>query len=218
MNAESCDAQAAILIARWTDCGPPGQPANDNESEAMRRIDALFTERPFFGAQRIAKTLSEDGFAIDRKRVRRLMGIEALGPKPRTSKPAPGHKIYPYLLRGLSIARPNQVWAADITYIPIGKGFLYLVAIIDWHRLGEPGRIVLAAFEYSRRFVLRRGAREGVGAPGRAGNLQHRPGQPVHGSGFHRRAGHVVEPDFRSIDDAVRFPALVGSAPSRPPQ
>ena len=70
-----------------------------------------------------------------RKRVRRLMrlmGIEALGPKPRTSKPAPGHKIYPYLLRGMTIERPNQVWAADITYIPIGRGFLYLVAVIDW--------------------------------------------------------------------------------------
>jgi putative transposase len=112
---------------------PP--PANDNDLEAMRRIDALFTERPFFGARRIAKTLSEDGFPLDRKRVRRLMrkmGIEALGPKPRTTKPAPGHKIYPYLLRGEKIDRPNHVWAADITYIPIGKGFLYLVAVIDW--------------------------------------------------------------------------------------
>ena len=112
---------------------PP--PANDNDLEAMRRIDALFTERPFFGARRIARTLSADGFPIDRKRVRRLMrrmGIEALGPKPRTTKPAPGHKIYPYLLRDLKIERPNHVWAADITYIPIGKGFLYLVAVIDW--------------------------------------------------------------------------------------
>ena len=110
-------------------------PANDNDLEAMRRIDALFTERPFFGARRIAKTLSEDGFPIDRKRVRRLMrkmGIEALGPKPRTTRPAPGHKIYPYLLRDLKIERPGHVWAADITYIPIGKGFLYLVAVIDW--------------------------------------------------------------------------------------
>ncbi len=109
--------------------------ANDNDLEAMRRIDALFTARPFFGARRIAKTLSEDGFPIDRKRVRRLMrkmGIEALGPKPRTTKPAPGHKIYPYLLRDLKIERPGHVWAADITYIPIGKGFLYLVAVIDW--------------------------------------------------------------------------------------
>jgi putative transposase len=110
-------------------------PANDNDLEAMRRIDALFTARPFFGARRIARTLTEEGFAIDRKRVRRLMrrmGIEALGPKPRTSKPAPGHKICPYLLRDLTIDRPNQVWAADITYIPIGRGFLYLVAVIDW--------------------------------------------------------------------------------------
>lgn len=80
------------------------RPANDNDLEAMGRIDALFTARPLFGARRIARTLTEDGFPIDRKRVRRLMrrmGIEALGPKPRTSKPAPGHKIYPYLLRGL---------------------------------------------------------------------------------------------------------------------
>jgi putative transposase len=109
--------------------------ANDNDLEAMRRIDALFTARPFFGARRIAKTLSRDGFPIDRKRVGRLMrrmGIEALGPKPRTTKPVPGHKIYPYLLRDLKIERPGQVWAADITYIPIGKGFLYLVAVIDW--------------------------------------------------------------------------------------
>ena len=111
------------------------RPVNDNDLEAMRRIDALFTARPFFGARRIARTLSEEGFPIDRKRARRLMrlmGIEALGPKPRTTKPAPGHKIYPYLLRDLTIDRPNQVWAADITYIPLPRGFLYLVAVIDW--------------------------------------------------------------------------------------
>ena len=94
------------------------RPANDNDLEARRRIDALFTARPFFGARRIARTLSEEGFPVDRKRVRRLMrlmGIEALGPKPRTTKPAPEHKIYPYLLRDLTIERPNQVWAADIS-------------------------------------------------------------------------------------------------------
>ena len=111
------------------------RPANDNDLAMMRRIDALFTERPFLGSRRIARTLSEAGFPLNRKRARRLMrlmGIEALGPKPRTSKPAPGHKIYPYLLRGLTIDRPNQVWASDITYIPVGRGFLYLVAVIDW--------------------------------------------------------------------------------------
>lgn len=79
--------------------------------------------------------LRAEGLKVNRKRVQRLMrimGIAALGPKPRTTKPAPGHKIYPYLLRDLVIDRANQVWAADITYIPIGRGFLYLVAIIDW--------------------------------------------------------------------------------------
>jgi putative transposase len=79
--------------------------------------------------------LRAEGYLINRKRVRRLMrkiGIAALGPKPHTSKAAPGHEIFPYLLRGLAIERPNQVWCADITYIPIGRGFLYLVVIMDW--------------------------------------------------------------------------------------
>lgn len=110
-------------------------PANDNDLALMRRIDALHTKRPFLGSRRIARMLGEEGLPINRKRVRRLMqlmGIEALGPKPRTTQPAPGHKIYPYLLRDLTIGRPNQVWAADITYIPIGRGFLYLAAVIDW--------------------------------------------------------------------------------------
>ena len=79
--------------------------------------------------------LRAEGHRINRKRVRRLMrlmGLAALGPRPQTSKPAPGHKIYPYLLRDLRVERPNQVWCPDITYIPIGRGFLYLVAVMDW--------------------------------------------------------------------------------------
>ena len=111
------------------------QPANDNDLGLMRRIDELFTQWPFLGSRRMALMLREEGQAINRKRVQRLMrqmGIAALGPKPGTTKRAPGHKIFPYLLRGLVIDRPNQVWAADITYIPIGRGFLYLVAIMDW--------------------------------------------------------------------------------------
>ena len=109
--------------------------ANDNDLAVMRRLDELFTAWPFLGSRRLAQMLREEGFAINRKRVQRLMRkmvIAALGPKPRTSKPEPGHKIYPYLLRNLTIDRPNQVWAADITYIPIGRGNLYLVAIMDW--------------------------------------------------------------------------------------
>jgi putative transposase len=112
------------------------RPANDEGDWAlMRRIDALFTAWPFLGSRRMTAMLRAEGLKVNRKRVRRLMrimGIAALGPKPRTTKPAPGHKIYPYLLRDLVIDRANQVWAADITYIPIGRGFLYLVAIIDW--------------------------------------------------------------------------------------
>jgi putative transposase len=110
--------------------------AGDGEDLAlMRRIDALFTAWPFLGSRRMAAMLRAEGQRVSRKRVRRLMrlmGIAALGPKPKTTKPAPEHKIFPYLLRDLVIDRPNQVWAADITYIPIGRGFLYLVAIIDW--------------------------------------------------------------------------------------
>ena len=111
-------------------------PAEDEADLAlMRRIDELFLAHPFLGSRRMATMLSREGARVNRKRVQRLMrlmGIEALGPKPDTSKPAPGHKVYPYLLRDLAIERPNHVWAADMTYIPIGSGFLYLMAIIDW--------------------------------------------------------------------------------------
>jgi putative transposase len=112
-----------------------GKAANDNDLAVMRRLDELFLAHPFLGSRRMAAMLRAEGRPINRKRVQRLMrlmGIAALGPKPRTSKPAPGHKIYPYLLRDRIIDRPNQVWAADITYIPMARGFLYLVAIIDW--------------------------------------------------------------------------------------
>jgi putative transposase len=101
----------------------------------MRRIDELHLLLPFYGSRRMTFELNKEGRGINRKRVRRLMrvmGIEALVPRPGTSKAAPGHKIYPYLLRGLAIAESNHVWAADISYIPMARGFLYLVAIIDW--------------------------------------------------------------------------------------
>jgi putative transposase len=96
----------------------PPPAANDNDLVLMRRIDELFTAWPFLGSRRMTAMLRAEGYAINRKRVRRLMrrmGIAALGPKPRTSKPAPGHKVFPYLLRGLTIERPNQVWCADIS-------------------------------------------------------------------------------------------------------
>ena len=102
----------------------------------MKLIDRQYLATPFYGARKIAAWLKSQGQRVNRKRVQRLMrlmGLKAIYRRPRTSKPAPGHKIYPYLLRGMKITRPNQVWAADITYIPMARGFLYLVAIIDWY-------------------------------------------------------------------------------------
>jgi putative transposase len=102
----------------------------------MKRIDELFMDSPFFGARQLARSLRREGHRVNRKRVVRLMrkmGLEAIYRKPNTSRPHPEHKIYPYLLRGVAITAPNQVWCTDITYIPMRRGFLYLVAVMDWH-------------------------------------------------------------------------------------
>ncbi len=101
----------------------------------MRRIDELFLKYPFYGSRQMARQLRREGVCVGRHRVRRLMrlmGLAAIYQAPRTSAPHPAHRIYPYLLNGLVIDRPNQVWCADITYIPVQRGFLYLVAIMDW--------------------------------------------------------------------------------------
>ncbi len=101
----------------------------------MRRIDELFLKYPFYGSRQMARRLRRDGVRIGRHRVRRLMrlmGLQAIYQAPRTSVPHPAHRIYPYLLNGMAIDRPDQVWCADITYIPVQRGFLYLVAIMDW--------------------------------------------------------------------------------------
>jgi putative transposase len=101
----------------------------------MRLIDAQFMETPWYGSRQMARHLRREGHEVDRKRVRRLMAVMGLVPiyqRPRTTIPHPEHRIYPYLLRDLTIDRPNQVWCTDLTYIPMRRGFLYLVAIMDW--------------------------------------------------------------------------------------
>ena len=106
---------------------------NPYNRELMQMIDQQYLEMPCYGSRKMTAWLRQTGPQVNRKRVQRLMrlmGIEAIYQKPNTSKPHPEHKIYPYLLRGMKIDRPNQVWATDITYIPMPKGFLYLVAII----------------------------------------------------------------------------------------
>ncbi len=102
----------------------------------MRRIDEQYTARPFYGSRKMTVWLQGRGEEVNRKRVRRLMrlmGLEAIAPKPRLSAPGPGHRVYPYLLRGVRVRRPDQVWSADITYVPLPAGFMYLAATIDWY-------------------------------------------------------------------------------------
>jgi putative transposase len=106
------------------------------ESALMKAIDRIYTKWPFYGSRKIVLELRQLGHDVNRKRVQRLMqvmGLQGLVPGPHTSKPHPDHRIYPYLLRRMDITRPNQVWAADITYIPLESGWAYLIAIIDWH-------------------------------------------------------------------------------------
>lgn len=111
-------------------------PTTDEELALMRRIDEMHLKWPFYGSRKVSQELRKHGMRINRKQVQRLMrlmGLESLAPKPNTSRPAPQHPVYPYLLRNLKISRVNQVWATDITYIPLERGFAYLVAIIDWY-------------------------------------------------------------------------------------
>ena len=114
------------------------EPKGESEMnlDLMRVIDKQFLETPFYGVRQMTWHLRNEQHLVNEKRIRRLMRLMGLMPiyqKPNTSKAAKGHKIYPYLLRGLRVDRPNQVWCADITYLPMRRGFLYLVAIMDWH-------------------------------------------------------------------------------------
>ncbi len=112
------------------------EPNSQEDLALMRLIDEIHLRWPFYGSRRLRDELEERGHTVNRKRIQRLMrqmGLRALYPRQRTSQPGKGHKIYPYLLRNVCIERPNQVWATDISYIPMAKGFMYLVAIMDWH-------------------------------------------------------------------------------------
>jgi putative transposase len=125
----------------------------------MHRIDEQYTRTPFYGVERMTQALRRQGVVVGHNRLRKLlrkMGLMALCPKPRTSKPSPENKIYPYLLRGVVAERPNQVWSADITYIRLKRGFVYLVAILDWYSRYVG---VVGAFDGAGYDVLHGGAR-----------------------------------------------------------
>ncbi len=125
---------AALGISRGSLYYRP-RPVSAEDLALMRRIDELHLDYPFAGSRMLKDLLRQEGFEVGRLHVATLMkrmGIQALYRRPNTSKPAPGHKIYPYLLRKLAVTRPNQVWAMDITYVPMARGFVYLVAVVDW--------------------------------------------------------------------------------------
>ena len=112
---------------------PP--PPSEAELSVMRQLDELHLEYPFAGSRMLRDLLGQSGLLAGRRHIRTLMrrmGIDALYRRPNTSRAAPGHRIYPYLLRGVAVTRPNQVWAMDITYIPMARGFVYLAAVVDW--------------------------------------------------------------------------------------
>ena len=181
------------------------------ELALMRRIDELHLQHPFFGSRMITQTLKAEGPVINRKRVQRLMrlmGLESTAPQPTTSTPAPDHPVYPYLLRGLTIARPNQVWATDITYIPMARGFAYLVAIIDWY-----SRRVLAwrlSNTLDTGFCLE--ALRDALTLRPADHLQHRPGLAVHGGGLHPRSARPGDQDQHGRQGPLPRQHLRGAA------
>jgi putative transposase len=112
------------------------RPISTDNLEVMKLIDAQYMKHPTSGSRSMYDFLDRQGHTVNRKRIQRLMrlmGLEAIYPKPKTSKPHPEHRVYPYLLKGLDINRPDMVWSADITYVPMKRGFMYLVAVMDWY-------------------------------------------------------------------------------------
>jgi putative transposase len=133
-QCELAEVPRATVYRRLAATIPPD--ANVEDLLLCRLIDEEYTNRPFYGSRRMVVFLSRAGHVVNRKRVQRLMrsmGLAGMAPGPNTSKPRVGHKVYPYLLRGVPVTRPNQVWSTDITYVRLARGFAYLVAVIDWY-------------------------------------------------------------------------------------
>jgi putative transposase len=132
----SIAGQCRLLNVRRSSFYYKKKPIKPEDLELMRLIDEQYLKTPCWGSRSMRNYLRRLGYKVNRKRIQRLMrimGLEAIYPKPKTSRPHREHKVYPYLLRNLSVERPNHVWTADITYIPMSRGFMYLVAVMDWH-------------------------------------------------------------------------------------
>ena len=134
-NKLSIQKQSKLLKVSRSSVYYKQRPFSEDELKLMRTVDELHLEHPFAGSRMLRDMLLRDGVRVGRRHMRtvmRRMGIEAIYRKPNTSKPAQGHKIYPYLLRNVTVTRANQVWATDISYVPMKRGFVYLIAVIDW--------------------------------------------------------------------------------------
>ena len=132
----SMTGQCALLGVSRSGLYYRSRGTSEEDLALMQAMDRQYLETPFYGSRRMRVWLEREGMVVSRKRVQRLMrtmGLRAIYRGPRTSRPAPEHRVYPYLLRNVQITQPNQVWAMDITYLPMARGFLYLVAIMDWH-------------------------------------------------------------------------------------
>ena len=177
-------AQCRLLkVARSTLYYQPVAVSVDDLA-VMRRMDELYLASPFYGSRRMMAVLRREGWAVNRKRVRRLMrlmGLWAIYQKPNTSRQHPDHKVYPYLLRGLTIDRANQVWCADITYIPMAKGFC---VSCGGDGLVQPAGAGVAGIDHNGHGFLRRGIARGDGSVRPAGHIQHRSRCAIHQCGF----------------------------------
>ena len=161
----------------------------------MKLIDDQYMKTPVYGTRSMRDFLNRQGYNINRKRVQRLMrlmGLEVIYPKPKTSKSHPGHRIYPYLLKGLSINRPDMVWASDITYIPLRRGFMYLVAVIG---LAQQESAFLAHIQHTGFRLLCIGLGGGNRTLRQSRDIQHRPGQSVHKYSVYR---HLKIPRYQN--------------------
>ena len=164
------------------------RPVSAADLAVMRRMDELHLELPFAGSRMLRDLLNAEGLVIGRQHVATLMkrmGIEAIYRKPNTSQPAPGHKIYPYLLRNVPVIRPNQVWAMDLTYIPMARGFVYLAAVVDWF-----SRRVLAwrlSITMEAEFCIE-ALEEALARHGRPEIFNTGSRQPIHQHQLHRRS------------------------------
>ena len=210
--------QCALLgVARSSLYYRPREASGENLA-LMQAMDRQYLDTPFYGSRRMKVWLAREGIPVSRKRVQRLMrvmGLRAIYRSPRTSRPAPEHRVYPYLLEKIRVTRPNQAWAADITYLPMARGFLYLVAIMDWHsryvvawRLSNTPRSWSRAGSGGR--LLRRCLEGGAGTRP-AGGLQHRPREPIHQPGIHPSSAGSWGEDQHGREGAVHRQHLRGA-------